>query len=129
MQKTFTILFLCLASTAFAQKKPLDHSVYDSWENIASKQLSNNGLWAAFSIAQQEGDSKLTFNSIPSNTKIVVPRAGMLKFSADSKYAAFLIKPVYADTRMAKIKKKKPDRKSTRLNSSHSAVSRMPSSA
>ncbi|TDO21041.1 alpha/beta hydrolase family protein [Pedobacter duraquae] len=130
MQKTFTILFLCLATTAFAQKKPLDHSVYDTWENIASKQLSNNGLWAAYSIAQQEGDSKLTLNSFPGNTKITVARAGMLKFTADSKYAAFLIKPIYAETRLAKIKKKKADEMTKDslgfVNLTTSAVTKVP---
>ncbi len=109
MQKSITILLLFIVNLALAQKKPLDHQVYDSWESIASKQISNNGMWAAYNVAQQEGDSKQYLNSMIGNQKIVLPRATMLKFSADSKFATFLIKPLFKDTRLAKIKKKKTD--------------------
>src|SRR4051812_26270332 len=109
MQKTFTLVLLLFLNVAFAQKKPLDHTVYDSWESISSKQISNNGQWVAFTIAQQEGDAKLQLNNTATNTKLQVPRAGMLQFTTDSKFAAFLIKPLYKETRLAKIKKKKSD--------------------
>jgi dipeptidyl aminopeptidase/acylaminoacyl peptidase len=109
MQKTFTLVFLLFVNAAFAQKKPLDHTVYDSWESISSKQISNNGQWVAFTVAQQEGDAKLQVNNTTNNNKLTVPRAGMLQFTTDSKFAAFLIKPLYKDTRLSKIKKKKAD--------------------
>ena len=41
-------------------------------------------------------------------SKMDIPRADTARFTADSKYAVLLIKPFYADTRMARIKKKKP---------------------
>lgn len=109
MQKTFTLVFLLAVNTVFAQKKPLDHSVYDSWESISSKQISNNGQWVAFTVAKQEGDGKLQLTNTTSNNRIQVPRAEMLRFTTDSKFAAFLIKPLFTDIRQAKIKKKKPD--------------------
>ena len=109
MQKKLTFVFLFFATIAFAQKKPLDHTVYDSWESIGVKKLSNNGQWVAYSITQQQGDANLYLNNLTGNAKISVPRGEMLKFSADSKFAAFLIKPLYAATRQEKIKKKKPE--------------------
>jgi dipeptidyl aminopeptidase/acylaminoacyl peptidase len=109
MQKKITILLLFFAAAVFAQKKPLNHTVYDSWESIGVKQLSANGQWAAYSVVRQEGDANLYLNNLSTNTKINLPRATMLKFSADSKFAAFQIKPQFAATRMEKIKKKKPD--------------------
>lgn len=109
MQKKLTFLFLLCASVAFAQKKPLDHSVYDTWESVGAKQLTNNGLWAAYAINQQEGDANLYLQETVTAQKIKVSRASSAQFSADSKFAAFAIKPWYKDTRMAKIKKKKPD--------------------
>lgn len=109
MQKTFTIILLFFATATFAQKKPLNHTVYDSWESVGVKQLSDNGQWAAYSILQQEGDANLYLNNLTTNTKISVPRGGSLQFSADSKFAAFQIKPQYAVTRLEKIKKKKPE--------------------
>ncbi|WP_235324637.1 hypothetical protein [Pedobacter lusitanus] len=109
MQKHFTLIFLLFATATFAQKKPLDHTVYDSWQSIGVKQLSDNGQWAAYSILQQEGDANLYLNNLTTTSKINVPRGEKLRFSADSKFAAFLIKPLFATTRQEKIKKKKAD--------------------
>jgi dipeptidyl aminopeptidase/acylaminoacyl peptidase len=109
MQKTITLVFIFLINFAYAQKKPLNHQVYDSWESILSKQISNNGQWTAIGIAQQEGDNNLLLSNTLTNNKVQVPRAALLQFTADSKYAAFLIKPFYKDIRGAKIKKKKAD--------------------
>ncbi len=117
MQQKLTLLFLFCASLAFAQKKPLDHTVYDTWESLGAKQFSNDGNWAAYSINQQEGDANLFFQHSLTAQKLKVSRGtapggfggGTSLFSPDSKFAAFAIKPWYKDTRLAKIKKKKPD--------------------
>lgn len=109
MQKKLTLLFLLFASVAYAQKRPLDHSVYDSWESVGAKQLTKNGLWAAYGVVPQEGDANFYLQETVTAQKIKVPRASFAQFSADSKFAAFAIKPFFKDTRMAKIKKKKPD--------------------
>ncbi|MET3113546.1 dipeptidyl aminopeptidase/acylaminoacyl peptidase [Pedobacter sp. CG_S7] len=109
MKRKLTFYFLLFASLSYAQKKPLDHSVYDSWQSIGSKTLTNNGQWAAFIVLPQEGDAKLYFNNLLNNTKKEVPRADQVKFSTTSKYAAFLINPLFKDTRLEKIKKKKAD--------------------
>jgi dipeptidyl aminopeptidase/acylaminoacyl peptidase len=109
MQKTAAVIFLFLVNFAFAQKKPLDHTVYDTWESISTKQISNNGQWVAFSVAQQQGDAKLYINNLTTSNKIMVPRAENIRFTADSKYAAFLIKPLYKEVREARIKKATAD--------------------
>jgi len=109
MQKTLTLMLLFVVSVAFAQKKPLDHSVYDSWESISSKKITNNGEWVGFTVALQEGDGRLQLQNVVSSRKVQVPRAEMLQFTADSKFAAFKIKPLFKETREAKIKKKKAD--------------------
>ncbi|RZL33082.1 MAG: S9 family peptidase, partial [Pedobacter sp.] len=117
MQKKLTFLFLLFASIAYGQKKPLDHSVYDNWESVGVKQFSNDGLWAAYGINKQEGDGNLYFQQTLSTQKINIPRGAAIQqgfsaaplFSPDSKFAAFAIKPLFKDTRAAKIKKKKAD--------------------
>lgn len=43
----------------YGQKKPLDHSVYDSWQNIGARKISNDGKWIAYSVDAQEGNSNL----------------------------------------------------------------------
>ena len=109
MHKKLTLMFLLMASAAYAQKKPLDHSVYDTWESVGSKQLSNNGTWAMYGISQQEGDANLYLNNLVNLAKLKVNRGTNAQFSADSKYAVFAIKPFQKDIRQAKIKKKKAD--------------------
>lgn len=109
MHKRFTLLLLIVVNFAYAQKKPLDHSVYDSWESVGTKQLSNNGLWAMYSVLQQEGDANLFVSNLKTNTKLSVPRGTNAQFSNDSKFAAFSIRPFNKDIRQAKIKKKKAD--------------------
>lgn len=109
MQKKLTLFFALLTSAVFAQKKPLDHSVYDGWQSIASKQISNNGTWASYIIVPQEGDGDLYFNETLSARKLKINRGASNSFSNDSKFSAFLIKPFFKDTRLEKIKKKKPE--------------------
>lgn len=109
MHKKLTLTFLLFSSVALAQKKPLDHSVYDTWESVGAKQLSNNGQWAMYGVNQQEGDANLYLNNLINNSKIKVQRATNAQFSADSKYAVFAIKAFQKDIREAKIKKKKAD--------------------
>ena len=109
MHKKLTLIFLLYGSVTFAQKKPLDHTVYDTWEAVGAKQLSNNGQWAMYGINQQEGDANLYLSNLINNSKIKVHRATNAQFSADSKYAVFAIKAFQKDIRQAKIKKKKAD--------------------
>nr|WP_121272202.1 prolyl oligopeptidase family serine peptidase [Pedobacter schmidteae] len=97
------------SSLSYAQKKPLNHTVYDSWEAVGTKQLTNNGLWAGYAINKQEGDAILYLNNLMANSKLTVARGTNLQFSSDSKYAVFVVKPQYKDIRESKIKKKKPD--------------------
>jgi dipeptidyl aminopeptidase/acylaminoacyl peptidase len=109
MQKRLTIILFFVVSFAYAQKKPLDHTVYDTWESIGAKQLSNNGTWAMYGVLQQEGDAQLYISNLKTNAKINVPRGMNAQFSNDSKFAAFSIRPFNKDLRQAKIKKKKPE--------------------
>lgn len=89
----------------YAQKKPLDHSVYDSWQNTGSKIISNNGQWVAYTITPQEGDATLiVYNS---KTQLAIPRGYNPVITKDNQYLVFAIKPPFAVTRQAKIRKKK----------------------
>lgn len=92
-----------------AGKKPLDHSVYDNWQNIGVKTLSNNGKWVAYVIQPQEGDATLVISDTKGGSKIEVPRGVSPVITEDSRYVLFTIKPYFKDSRQARIKKKKPD--------------------
>lgn len=103
-----TTLLLTFAIT-FAQKKPLDHTVYDGWQSIGERMISNDGKWVVYSINPQDGDNELVIQSSDATYKKVIPRGYNVTITEDSRYALFKIKPFFADSREAKIKKKKPD--------------------
>jgi dipeptidyl aminopeptidase/acylaminoacyl peptidase len=94
---------------SFSQKKPLDHSVYDSWQHIGERMISNDGKWVVYTIDPQEGDNELVIQSAAADVKYKksVARGYSAVITEDSRYVIFKIKPFYKDTREAKIKKKK----------------------
>ena len=94
----------CLGVSA---KKPLDHDSFDSWQSVSVAPLSQNGKWAAYMVNPQEGDGVLTFRNTRTGKEVSIARGYQPSFTADGQWAIALIKPLYADTRAAKIKKKK----------------------
>ncbi|MFC0776116.1 alpha/beta hydrolase family protein [Terrimonas alba] len=103
------ILFLVLFFTTqpvMAQKKPLDHSVYDSWQSIVQKLISNDGKWVVYTIDPQEGDNELVIQSAAADAvyKKSVARGYNAVITEDSRYVIFRIKPFFKETREAKIK-------------------------
>lgn len=100
---------LACFSQVMGQKKPLDHSVYDSWESIGERTISNDGQWIAYSVNQQEGDNRLVVRSADSSYYKVIPRGFGAVITEDNKFLICRIRAPYADTREARIKKKRPD--------------------
>ncbi|MBS1916430.1 MAG: S9 family peptidase [Bacteroidetes bacterium] len=105
----FLICLFCISLCAFSQKKPLDHSVYDSWQNIGEKAISNDGKFVVYTIVPQEGDGLLVIQTSDGKYKKEIARGYDLKITEDSRFLICKIKPFFKDTRDAKIKKKKPD--------------------
>lgn len=92
---------------SFAQKKVLDHSVYDGWQSIGNLQMSNNGKWVVYNINVQEGDNDLIIQSADQSIKRIIPRGYDAYITEDNKTVVFKIKPLYKDIREGRIKKKK----------------------
>jgi dipeptidyl aminopeptidase/acylaminoacyl peptidase len=103
----FTISLFTI-NYCFAQKKTLDHSVYDSWQHIGERLISNDGKWVVYTIDPQQGDNELVIQSSDAQYKKTVPRGYNALITVDSRFVVFKIKPFFKDTREAKIKKKKP---------------------
>jgi dipeptidyl aminopeptidase/acylaminoacyl peptidase len=103
---SLTLIFLNIVN---AQKKPLDHSVYNSWQSIGEKMISNDGKWVVYTIDVQEGDNQLVVQSSDAKYKKEVPRGYNALITEDSRFVIFKIKPFFSDTKDAKIKKKKGD--------------------
>jgi dienelactone hydrolase len=102
-------LLLFISFGLVAQKKVLDHSVYDAWESIGQKCISDNGEWISYTVDVQEGDSRLIVQRSDSSFMIEIPRGYAASFSVGSLFLICKIKPFFAEIRDAKINKKKDD--------------------
>ncbi|MDB5203859.1 MAG: family peptidase [Ferruginibacter sp.] len=110
MSKVLLAALMLLSIDALAQsRKPLDHSVYDNWKSVGERAISNDGNYAVYAISPQEGDGQLVIRHLKNNYQLNVPRGYNAVISEDSRYVIFKIKPIYQDTRQARIKKKKPE--------------------
>ncbi|WP_298391727.1 prolyl oligopeptidase family serine peptidase [Hydrotalea sp.] len=111
-------LLLCCAamvvSTISAQKKVLNHTVYDDWQSIGEKQISNNGQVVVFTIVPQEGDGCLWVRKFVKeknrwDTVVAIPRGYQPKITNDAAFVVCKIKPLFQRTRQAKIQQTKPE--------------------
>ena len=103
------MVLVAMIPKTHAQKKPLDHTVYDGWQSITEKYISNNGKLAVYTINPQEADGVLVIQQTNGSILLEIPRGYNAKISEDNRYVVFKIKPTYKETRDAKISKKKAD--------------------
>jgi len=110
MKKTLIVAaMLSMSLLTFAQKKPLDHSVYDGWKSISGVNTTNDGKYSVFQVNAQEGDGYLVFLNNLNLSKDSIARGSSARVTENDKYAVFTIKPLFAQTKAAKLKKAKPD--------------------
>ena len=111
MRKLLFLLPLCISGVFVRaqKKKPLDPTVYDSWQSIGERMLSPDGKWLVYTIVAQEGDGRLVVRSTSGSYAKEIPRGAEAAITADSRLVVYHIKPLFKDTREAKIKKKKPE--------------------
>lgn len=98
---------LALTSSAFAQKKPVDHTVYDNWKSISSANISPSGSYIFYSITPQEGNSLSVLKNNENKEIITLSRGYNSQLTKDEGYFVSLIKPTFEETRQAKIKRRK----------------------
>ncbi len=110
MKRSILPLFLFAFSISFSQnKKPLDHSVYDGWKSLGERLISNDGKYIVYTVNPQEGDGELVIQNIETKYKKVIPRGNAAVISEDSRFVYFKIRPVFRETRQARIQKKKTE--------------------
>src|SRR6476620_7086126 len=97
------VFLCCILSSfyAFSQKKPLDHTVYDGWQSIGERMISNDGKWVVYSVNVQAGDNDLVIQSSDATYKKIIPRGFNALITEDSRFVVFRIKAFYKDLREA----------------------------
>ena len=103
----FLLVFLCLKTSA--QKKELDHTVYDSWQSIRETSFHPQGKYIIYAIVPQEGDGRFIIRNVKTGNELSIARATQAVFTENGEYLVAKIKPSFAETRKAKIDKKKAD--------------------
>jgi dipeptidyl aminopeptidase/acylaminoacyl peptidase len=110
MSRILSSIFLLLTVyPALSQKKPLDPTVYDGWQRIGERVLTADGKYIAYTVVPQEGDGRLYIRATGDSYVKEIPRGANVDFTADGRFAVFLIHPLFKDTREARIKKKTPE--------------------
>lgn len=103
MRIAFLSLFLFASLTGFCQKKkttlapvakkPLSHTVYDSWKEIPFKALTPDGNFAVTVINPQDGDGQVLFTNLRTGLSDSAARAEGVNITWDGRFAVFRIKP------------------------------------
>src|SRR5690606_490549 len=83
---TFALFFI----PVFAQKKPLDHHVYDHWQRITTPTISPDGKAVLYSITPQQGDASLVLSETNGRKLNIVPRGEAGQFTNDGQFAISL---------------------------------------
>lgn len=93
MKRSVLLIFpLLYFLGAEAQKKPLDHSVYDNWQRIGERMVSPDGHWVVYTVEPQEGDNELIIQSVDGVYKKSVARGYNATITRDSRFVIFKIK-------------------------------------
>jgi dipeptidyl aminopeptidase/acylaminoacyl peptidase len=108
----FFALFCLIAALApaFAQKKELDASVYDSWKRVGDIQLSNNGRFSAYTVRPYRGDGFLVLVDNQTGKTDSVARGLDPQFSAGNTYLVFRIGAGFDTLRKSELNKVSKDK-------------------
>lgn len=106
---SFLIVLVLAATSALAQKLPLDEKVYDGWKSMSAPVISNDGRWVSWEINPQQGDGWLFVRNQKTGRTDSIHYGYKASFSRDGKYLVYQVKPSYSETRQAKKKKLKDD--------------------
>lgn len=112
MSKSIVLVLLLIVFpfiSVLSQKKPLDHTVYDGWQSMGERGISNKGQWIFFAVNVQEGDGMLFVKDSTGKTVAEIARGYNAAFSIGQEHLVCRIRAPFAATREAKIKKKRPD--------------------
>jgi dienelactone hydrolase len=92
-----------------AAKKVLDHEAYDIWNRIGAQALSSDGLWVLYGVTSEANDPVLTVTTVAGGTTHTVERAESPRFTSDSRFVAFTIRPAKAAVKAAQARRVRTD--------------------
>ena len=133
MLRILAACLLCFSTVFAADKRPLNHNDYDSWNHIQNQQLSDDGRYLAYALFPQQGNGQLIVHdlktgkefkqsigelpppppvnfALPQAEDTPPPAAGVsIKFMSDSSAVVVSTFPPHDETEAAKRAKRKPE--------------------
>ncbi len=103
------LLLFVLTTVGYAQKRPLDHDVYDGWQSISTSGMTPSGNFIYYAVSPQEGDARLHITDSKGNALSAIDRLPAVSVSPDGNFLVGLVKPTFMETRQARIDKKKSE--------------------
>lgn len=98
MKKILLTLFVSLLFfTGYGQDKIMDTSVYDIWNTVTDKSISNDGNWVVYTTEPHKGDGAIHIHNINNKKTYSFERGTNFTIDNDNAFVAFLITP-HADT-------------------------------
>jgi len=104
------IVFIHSLSLLMAQKKPLDHTVYDKWPEISGEKISNDGKYVLYILGSRAAGPTLIVQATDNSWKREIKGVGTALITEDSRYVIFaaakdsigLLRPGNADVEFIK---------------------------
>ncbi len=101
---------MSLSLYGFSQKKILDHPDFDIWNSIENESISNDGKYIMYSLEKGEENNHLKIRDQKGKVVFEHERGYNGRFTSDSEYALFTIKPWTSEVReMKRVKTKKEE--------------------
>ena len=100
---TLFCLFCLFTGILRAEKVPLDHDVYDSWNTLSRQKLSDDGRYISWEVNPQQGDGWLFIKDLQNDQKDSIPRGRHASFASTSGFVAFFIEPETEAVRQGKL--------------------------
>ncbi|WP_107039008.1 alpha/beta hydrolase family protein [Brumimicrobium mesophilum] len=100
-----SLLLFFSVNTLLAQKKIIDHTVYDSWKSLRNQTISSFGNFMSYETNPHRGDGKLTVYNVKEDSYVEIAKGQNATFSHNEKLIAFKIPAGYDTLRSLKLEK------------------------
>lgn len=109
MQKLILFFFAFTILSAVAQKKIINHEVYNEWNSIKGETVSSQGKFVSYEINPHQGDGKL-FLKEGEQTRLATDRGKRAAFNHSETLFHFLIDPGYDTLRTLELEEVKKEK-------------------